>query len=89
MKAAGEARLLRDFGRRLAELRAERGFTQERLAEKVNLATRYLQAIEAGAENPTIRTLIHLAAALRVSVQALFEPPKSRAVRVGRPPTRR
>jgi DNA-binding XRE family transcriptional regulator len=86
---AHENRIVADLGRRIAELRAEKDLTQERLAERAELAPRYVQAIEAGAENPTIRTLIGLAAVLKVPIATLFEPPKSRVVRAGRPKRQR
>jgi transcriptional regulator with XRE-family HTH domain len=85
MGAARADDVLRDFGRRVAELRASRGLTQERFSEDADITVQYLQRIEAGRENLTIRSLVRLAGLLRVSVTDLFAKPAQRAVRPGRP----
>lgn len=64
-------------GRRVAELRRQRGWTQEALAEKAQVSGRYIQLIEAGRENLTIMTLAKLGNALRIPVRDLFERPRS------------
>ncbi len=89
MKPTDPDRLLRDLGRRIAELRAERDRTQEQLAEELGVTPRYVQSLEAGQENLTVKSLATLADALGVAVAELFKAPKSRAVRQGRPPRRR
>lgn len=81
--------VLRDLGRRVAELRADLGLTQEALAEKLDVTFQYLQRIEAGRENLTVRSIVRLAGELGVPTSGLFEAPKSREVRVGRPAGRR
>ena len=78
--------LLRDLGRRVAELRAARGLTQQQFAEELEVAVRYLQGIEAGHENLSVRSLSKLADALEVEVRELFNEPMDRSVRKGRPP---
>jgi len=80
--------LLKDIGRRIAELRSERGLTQEQLAERLDVTPRHIQSVEGGFENPTVRTLVTFSDALGVEVVELFNPPKSRVVRQGRPPQR-
>jgi transcriptional regulator with XRE-family HTH domain len=89
VKPQDPGRLLRDLGRRLAELRIEHNLTQEQLAEQLDVTARYVQAVEAGQENLTVRSLATLASALGVGVAQLFAAPKSRIVRQGRPPRRR
>jgi transcriptional regulator with XRE-family HTH domain len=64
-------------GRRVAELRRQRRWTQEALAEKAQVSGRYIQLIEAGDENLTIESLAMLANALRIPVRELFERPRS------------
>lgn len=59
--------------------------TQEALAEELGCAVQYLRRIEAGDENMTVRTMVRLANELRCSVMSLFEQPRTRAVRRGRP----
>ena len=81
--------LLIDLGRRIAELRAGSGLTQEQLAERLDLTPRYVQMIEAGEANPKVKSLVGIAAILGVEVRELFDEPESRQVRVGRPPKER
>jgi transcriptional regulator with XRE-family HTH domain len=73
------------MGRRVAELRAERGLTQETLAEKLGVSGVYVRRVELGRENLTIRSVARFAAMLAVRTADLFVPPASREVRVGRP----
>lgn len=80
------ADVLRDVGRRIAELRAAQGWTQEQMAEALDVNLPYLQRIEGGRENLTVRSLARLAHVLGVRVGALFEAPTDRTVRgPGRP----
>jgi transcriptional regulator with XRE-family HTH domain len=79
-------RLQRDVGRRVAEVRAERGLTQEELAEKVGVSVRYLQAVEAGAENLTIESIANLGNSLRIAAAEFFTAPAATVSRRGRPP---
>ncbi|MBI5499778.1 MAG: helix-turn-helix transcriptional regulator [Deltaproteobacteria bacterium] len=80
-------RVLRDVGRRIAELRRQKGYTQERLAEKAEVSIKFLQRVEGGRENLTVRSLTRFAALLQVGVPELFTVPVNRTVRRGRPPT--
>ena len=85
MAAPDPERVLRDVGRRIAELRAGRGLTQERLAELANFTVQYLQRVEAGRENLTVRSLAALAGLVGAQVADLFAAPANREVRPGRP----
>ena len=78
-------RLVRDVGRRLAELRAARGWTQEIFAERLGVTSRYLARLEAGKQNLTIHRLAWLANELAVRVADLFDAPSSRDAKRGRP----
>jgi len=87
-RAQGD-RELRNLGRRVAELRIERGITQERLAERLDRDIRYVQEIEGGRQNVTVRTAALVARVLRVPIRELFVIPKMRATsRLRRVPTR-
>jgi transcriptional regulator with XRE-family HTH domain len=78
-------RVILDVGRRIGELRRDRGWTQEKAAERMKLEVRDLQRIEAGV-NVTLRTLVRLANALGVRTRSLLDPPQSRRPRrPGRP----
>ncbi len=72
IKHPSSAKLRRDVGRRVAELRVERGWTQDRLASKLDVGARYLQRIEAGDINLTLDSLLRLAVALRVALVDLL-----------------
>lgn len=79
-------RTLSDLGRRIAEVRADAGLTQEEFAERVaRISLKYLQRIEAGRANMTVLTLAKFAARIGVEVKELFDAPASRDVRRGRP----
>ena len=86
VKRPNSKRVLKDLGRRVAELRHERGMTQAGLAERLDVTSRYVQSLEAGNENLTVISLVILAGELDAALTAFFEPPTSRADRrPGRP----
>jgi transcriptional regulator with XRE-family HTH domain len=60
-------------GRRISQIRRERGWTQEDLAERLGVSVRYLQAVEAGQENLTLDSLTQLAARLDLSLGELVD----------------
>lgn len=61
------------LGQNVARLRGVRGFTQEKLAEMVDVDRRYIQRIEAGTANPGIDVLARLKVALSVSWTRLLD----------------
>lgn len=89
MAAEQPEAVLLAFGRRVAELRAARGMTQQALATELEVSLQYVQRIEAGRENLTIRSLHRVSDALKAKVPDLFVSPQSTAARVGRPPSRK
>ncbi len=62
----------RELGRRIAELRRQRGLTQERFAERASITTSYLARIETGARKPTLDVVRRLAAELEVPAWQLL-----------------
>lgn len=62
-----------DVGRRLTELRAERGLSIRALAELSGLAVNTLSLIENGKSSPSVSTLQQIAGALGISIRAFFE----------------
>ena len=80
-------RLVRDIGRRVAELRRERGLTQQDLASKLRATMQWVQQIEYGA-NLTVHSLARVANALDIDLEALLvrPNPSSYVMRAGRPP---
>lgn len=58
--------------KRLKELRKERNWTQQKLAEKAGLSFNAITKIEQGAaKHPTLRTLLKLADAFEISLDEL------------------
>jgi transcriptional regulator with XRE-family HTH domain len=79
--------LVASVGRRIAELRVERGLTQDGFAEKAGVSSRYVASVEAGGENLTLTSLARFARLLRVPPIELLRPPTRRNARIGRPRT--
>lgn len=61
------------LGLRIKEIRKSRGLTQENLAEKVDLETASLSAIESGRAFPSLVALEKIAAVLNVDIKLFFE----------------
>jgi len=70
-KMPARDKTLLSFGRNVARLRDEKGFSQDKLAEKADLDRTYLSGIERGVRNPGIKVVIKLAKALGVTVDQL------------------
>jgi transcriptional regulator with XRE-family HTH domain len=70
-------RLVADIALRIAEIRRSRGLTQEELAARLGVTTRYVARLESGA-NLTVTTIAFVANALRIEPGELFEAPRSR-----------
>ena len=60
------------IGIRIKDIRNKREFTQEELAEKIDINPKYLSSIERGKENPTLNTLIKLSESLDVNLNDIF-----------------
>jgi len=60
------------FGRRLRELRKERGLTQEALAESADLSGNYISDLELGRKVPSLTILVRLSQALEVATTDLL-----------------
>ncbi len=57
----------------MKELRKELGLSQDELAEKTNISSKYLSRIETGQHFPSINTLVKLANALNGELKDFFE----------------
>ena len=60
------------IGNRIKTLRQTKGISQEELAEKTSLNTKYISSIERGKANPTLDTFIKIADALKLGIPELF-----------------
>lgn len=59
------------LGEAVRTARKERGFSQEKLAEKADLSTVFISRIERGVESPSVDNLQKIAKALGVRVKYL------------------
>ena len=61
----------RELGPRVRALREERGWSQERLAERAGLHPTYVSSVERGERNVTLLSILRLAEALRADAGEL------------------
>ena len=61
------------FGERIKSLRTGKGWTQEFLAENMDITQNYLSSIERGKENPTFDMIVKLSDGLKVEMWELFD----------------
>ncbi len=60
------------LGKRIKKSRKAAGFTQQTLSEKAGISLSFLGHIERGGRKASIETLVHIALALNVSLDALM-----------------
>lgn len=65
-------RVRKSFGKRVRELRKQKGYSQEQLADKAGLHRTYIGSIERGEQNVSIDNIDKIAKALKTSVALLF-----------------
>jgi len=65
--------LHRKFGRRIQELRRERGMTQEDLAGEVGVDRSYMGFLERGEKNATLDKIGKIAKAFQIKLKELFD----------------
>lgn len=59
------------LGKRIKELRKAKGFTQEYLAEKLNIETRQLSKLETGKHYPSFETIVALLETFNMTFEEL------------------
>lgn len=62
------------FGKRVRELRKERGLRQVELAAKVGIDRSYMGFLERGERNPSLEVIAKIAEALSVTPDELLKP---------------
>lgn len=67
---------LTKLGTRLRNLRRQRGWTLENLANRARVSEAYLSRLEGGERQPSLAVLFSLAQAFGISLPSLFEPPQ-------------
>lgn len=60
------------LARKIQKVRQERGWTQERLAEKVGASTTFIGYLETGYRIPNLKMIYKIANALGVKVKDIF-----------------
>jgi transcriptional regulator with XRE-family HTH domain len=70
--------IIRDIGRRIAEVRAAKGWSQARLAEALDIALQNVQRMEQGRQNLTVRTLVGISRKLGCKPRDLWDEPEKR-----------
>jgi len=64
--------ILKSFGERIRQLRKEKGFSQEELADKAGVHRTYIGMIERAEKNITLINIEKIANALEVSIKDFF-----------------
>ena len=62
------------FGRAIKEARKAKGISRNQLADKLNIAPRYIASIENSGQHPSLQILYELVTLLDVSVDQFFFP---------------
>lgn len=73
MITSSEQKLMKAFGMRIATIRKGRGFTQQELAEHINMSVVAIAYIETGKRWARLGTLMKIADALHVNIVDFFE----------------
>ena len=73
MTNAQEQKLMKAFGKRVAEVRKSRGVTQQELAENIGMSVVAIAYIETGKRWARLGTLNKIATSLKINVADLFK----------------
>ncbi len=65
--------ILVKFGKKIREARAERGLSQEALADIANVHRTYIGMVERAEKNITLLNIQKLAKALKINIRELFD----------------
>ncbi len=67
------ATVVQKFGKKLRKIRKSKGVTQEKLAEKAGMDFSYLNLIEGGKRNPTLKIIAKIARVLGIRLDELMK----------------
>ncbi|WP_308469037.1 helix-turn-helix domain-containing protein [Acinetobacter bereziniae] len=65
--------ILKKFGQRIAEVRKQQGYSQEKLALESGLARSYMSSVERGQRNISLLNIYKIAETLNVDPACFFE----------------
>lgn len=68
----GIRKLRNAIGKKLRNLRMDRGLSQEKLAEYTNMSREHISCIERGKNLPTVETLYNLANYFEIDIKYFF-----------------
>lgn len=68
----GIRKLRNDIGKKLKKLRLEKGISQEKLAEYVDMSREHISCIERGKHLATVETLYNLSKYFEVDIKYFF-----------------
>lgn len=71
-KYMDDKEILKNLGLKIKFKRMQKGFTQERLAELIDVHEKYIGKIETGRQNITVKTLNRIANALEIKINTLL-----------------
>lgn len=66
------ADILKQFGKKVRDLRKAQGLSQEELAEKADLHYTYVGGVERGERNLSLKSIERIASALKIDIRTLF-----------------
>ena len=75
---------LKKVGRKVGEIRSQKGFTQIQLSKKIGVSVQMVQYWESG-RNITLRTLFNLSRYLKHPIHDFLNKPLNNVVKRGRP----
>jgi len=73
MTSIHERKLMKAFGKRVAEVRKSKGVTQQELAENINMSVVAIAYIETGKRWARLGTLNKIAKNLKINISDLFQ----------------
>ena len=68
-----EKDIRKSIGKKIKLARSQTNYTQEKLAEKLSLSTRYISQLERGIAFGSAKTIVNLCKALNISSDFLFD----------------
>ena len=60
------------IGKKIRQLRLEKGFSQEQLSEKIDISPRHMCTIENGNSFPSIETFVNISKILDIDINSFF-----------------